>query len=697
MESVFLHLLNISITATYIVLAVILLRFLLFKAPRWVSCLLWAVVGLRLMLPFSIESIFSLVPSAEPIPSDIMVSQQPQINTGIGILNSAVNPLIAHSFTPNPAVSANPLQIWILIASIIWIAGLCAMLLWGLISYLRLRLRVTPSLCVGGRVYLCDGIDTPFILGLFRPRIYLPSMLGEEEADLVIAHEKAHLARLDHLWKPLGFLLLAIYWFNPLFWLAYILLCRDIEAACDQRVVSRMSDSDRKNYSHTLLNCSVRRFSISACPLAFGEVGIKSRIKLVLSYKKPTFWIILVSLVLCIALAVCFLTVPNDTEHGQDDPLHGVTDPSLLSYEQQYLMEKHPQYFGLDASKGLDLYVCQFAAESYNFYLFEHSDEVIEFSGLMSTMGISASSMRLILDTYDVTREDITVIPFQHLLSSYIGPHMIHFKDEAPDAIEARMAAYKEKVLDMLFGAAPLTLPVYDTLQFDVDGDGIIEHCILGFGKTSGVFTFTFSAAEVTVGEWEQEYYNLFYLDGWYVPSFVRCEDGVVRVQGIDQNDEIHLFDISIVDGNINLTENGLPVVELETTYRHLTYEYDQHVDFGSKDLSAVDKIVINASGAETEITDPKQIAVLVKAIKTIEGKDPISNLGFSGWHYAIALYCGEEQLFSFTLFADTDHVALTYGLYETVGNHDYPCRYTLTNCSYEDIESVLKTIISEN
>ena len=565
MEDIFLRLCNLSITASYVVLAVILLRILLRKAPKWINCLLWAVVGIRLTIPFSIDSIFSLIPSRETIPNDIMISEKPQIHTGIGVMNSTLNPVISETFAPDPAQSVNPLQIFFFIAAILWIIGLFAILLWGLISYLRLRKAVSASINTCNNIYLCDGIDSPFILGVFRPRIYLPSSLGEEEMRHVISHERAHLKRKDHLWKPLGFLLLAIYWFNPLFWLAYILLCRDIEAACDQRVIGNMTEDDRKNYSSALLSCSVRRFAVSACPLAFGEVGVKSRIKSVLNYKKPAFWIIIVSLILCAVLAICFLTVPKDNDRENETETEnnanfGITDPDGLTYEQRYLKDKYPEYFGLDASNGLDVYVCQFAPENYHFYLFEHSDTMISWID-MSSMGGSTddASMRLILDTYDVTREDITVVPFQHPLSSYITHINLIPEGEAPEDTAARRNAYKEKILDMLFGYEQYTTPTYDSMQFDVDGDGIIEHCILGFGRTSGVFTFTFSASEVTVGEWEQEYYNVIYSD-WYKLSFVKCDDGVVRVQGIDQTEEIHLFDISIVDGNVQLSEDGAPI-----------------------------------------------------------------------------------------------------------------------------------------
>ncbi len=310
MEAIFLRLLNMSITASWLVLAVIMLRFLLKKAPKFLTVALWAMVAVRLIFPFSIESIFSLIPSSEPIPQNIVYSSKPAINTGIDAFNSTVNPIISESLAPNPGDSANPLQIITAVAAVVWLIGIGVMLIYSLISYLYLRKKTRISLLYKDDIYFCDNIDTPFILGIFRPRIYLPSGMEADNTDYVIRHEKAHLKRKDHFWKPLGFALLSVYWFNPILWIAYILLCRDIELACDEKVIKDFDTHNKKGYSEALITCSVHRRTVMACPLAFGEVGVKSRIKSVLNYKKPTFWIIATALVACIALAVCFLTDP---------------------------------------------------------------------------------------------------------------------------------------------------------------------------------------------------------------------------------------------------------------------------------------------------------------------------------------------------------------------------------------------------
>lgn len=562
MSQIFLRIINMSISASYIVLAVLLLRSLLKKAPKWITVLLWGVVAVRLICPFSIESVLSLIPSAEVISPNIMVEREPAIHTGISVVNQAINPIIGSTFAPDPTASANPLQIWIPVLALIWLIGMVGLVIYMIISYAGVKRRVGMAVLFRDNIYQSENVVSPFVLGVVKPKIYLPFHMDERDREHVVSHEMAHIHRRDHLWKPLGFLLLALHWFNPLMLLGYVLLCRDIELACDEKVIGALDHEARADYSQALLTCSVNRRMIAACPLAFGEVGVKDRIKSVLNYKKPALWIIIVSLVLCVVLAVCFLTVPREKE-GEGTTKPGITDEELLTFEQRYLMEQHPEFFGLDASKGLDVYVCQFAPQHYSFRLLEHSEtEPINFMVLSSMGGIDAASMRLILETYEVTREDVTVIPWQNPLSSYIGSYQLIPED---GNIEEVRAEYKEMILDMLFGQVELSVPVYDSMQFDVDGDGKIEHCILGFGMTSGRFSFTFSASEVTTGvntgDWKKEYHNVIY-SAWYKLSFVQCEDGVVRVQGIDREDKVHLFDISIVDGIVYLSENGIPISE---------------------------------------------------------------------------------------------------------------------------------------
>ena len=316
MSGIFLKLLNLSISASWLVLVVLALRLVLKRAPKWVNVLLWGMVALRLMLPFSIESALSLIPSAETVsPEVVQFDPAPTITSGVTIIDNAVNPSLSESFAAAPLASVNPLYVWIYLAGWVWLIGLAAMLAYALVSYLRLRRRVSASIPLWENIYVCDEVPSPFILGIVRPRIYLPSALDEAQRGSVLSHERAHLARRDHWWKPLGFALLAVYWFNPLLWLAYTLLCRDIELACDERVLRGMDAGQIKDYSSALLACSVPRRMLAACPLAFGEVGVGARVKNALRYKKPAFWIVAASVIVCIVVAVCFLTNPRtDTD-----------------------------------------------------------------------------------------------------------------------------------------------------------------------------------------------------------------------------------------------------------------------------------------------------------------------------------------------------------------------------------------------
>lgn len=313
MTEFFLKIVNMSISASWIVLAVLLLRLLLKKAPKWINVILWGIVGLRLVMPFTLESVFSLIPSAETVNPEIMMDKTPQINTGVPIINNAINPVISESFTPAPMDSANPLQIWIPIFALVWVIGIVAMVLYTVISYLRVKRKIGTAVKFCDNIYQSESVVSPFVLGILRPKIYLPFNMNEQDMAQVIAHENAHISRKDHLWKPLGFLILTLHWFNPLMWLGYVLLCRDIELACDEKVVKTLNNEQKADYSQALLACSVNRRIIAACPLAFGEVGVKKRIKSVLNYKKPAFWLVLTAIVLSVVVAVCFLTNPRTT------------------------------------------------------------------------------------------------------------------------------------------------------------------------------------------------------------------------------------------------------------------------------------------------------------------------------------------------------------------------------------------------
>ncbi len=504
MDELFVTICNMSITAGWLTLAVILLRFLLKKAPKWIMGVLWSMVAVRLLCPFSVESIFSLLPSGETLPQDIVYTQVPQINSGIPIINHRLNPVIGGSLSPNPGDSVNPMQVIMTVAAFVWIIGMVALLIYTLVSYLIIRHRVREAVRLPdekekGSVWLCDGIASPFILGMVRPRIYLPSNLSEEDIPYVLAHERAHLRRRDHWWKPLGFLLLTVYWFNPLLWVAYILFCRDIELACDEKVIKALGLDTKKPYAEVLVRCRVSRKRLTACPLAFGEVGVKERIKRVLHYKKPALWILIAALVVCTVTAVCFLTDPMErgNEEGRSDIFNqkapwadigaakslqndmtyeevvallgseglaespdndiyvwrltdkevlyvwfsitdgwrkekrvvnfatvGTSDANVLftitpqepigSLKEADLRENYPQYFDLNTSKGIEVYVWPTEKGTYVCGALRGTNRNKTEEEIRGLVGISFAEMEVILSTYHLPADDCTVM----LLSS---------------------------------------------------------------------------------------------------------------------------------------------------------------------------------------------------------------------------------------------------------------------------------------
>ena len=319
MEDLFIHVLNISITASFLVLAIILYRLFAKKAPKWVSVLLWGLVGLRLLFPFSIESAMSLIPSKNTIPTTITHDRYPALDTGFEGIDEIVNPMLSGRVEARPEYSANPMQVWMTVLGWIWLAVMLCMLLYMTVSFIYLRIKTRAKVRREDNIYLCDYVKTPFVLGIIRPRIYLPSDISDKDYPFVVSHERAHIKRFDHIWKPLGFLLLSVYWFNPLLWVAYILLCRDIESACDEKVISDFGDNEKVDYSEALLSLGIKSRAISACPLAFGEVSVKSRVSAISKYKKPATIAIVISLVVCTVFAVCFLTYKKNSTIAIDE------------------------------------------------------------------------------------------------------------------------------------------------------------------------------------------------------------------------------------------------------------------------------------------------------------------------------------------------------------------------------------------
>lgn len=357
MSGVFLRIVNMSISASWIVIAVLLLRLLLKKAPKWMAVLLWGIVAVRLICPFSVESILSLIPSSETISKE-PDAPTPHFESGFAVIDDPVNEYLSEHYfevitTPpenfeNVATppaqfegAAKPAGYFVdvtTVLAIVWIVGMAILLTYAVISYLRVKRKIGTAVRLRENIFQSENVVSPFVLGIIKPKVYLPFNIGGQDIDYVIAHEYAHIRRKDHWWKPFGFLVLALHWFNPLMWLGYALLCRDIELACDEKVVKELDAAQKADYSQALLTCSVNRRVIAACPLAFGEVGVKNRVKSVLNYKKPAFWLIIVAILAGVAAAVCFLTDPvssdDDTLNGDDSQNDEIITVQLIDDAQ---------------------------------------------------------------------------------------------------------------------------------------------------------------------------------------------------------------------------------------------------------------------------------------------------------------------------------------------------------------------------
>jgi len=452
MEKVFVEILNMGLTATWVVLAVLAVRALCHKAPKALMVCLWALVGLRLVSPFIPESILSLIPSGKIVSPEILLAERPSIHTGVTMLNSTVNPIISEHLSPDysissvpaPGVSANPMQILAFVASLVWIAGMVIMFAYSLSSYLWLRHKVKVSMCYRDNIYFCDSIATPFVFGIIKPRIYLPSGMEEAQTECVIAHEMSHLKRKDHWWKTIAFFLLSVYWFHPLLWISYLLFSRDIERACDERVVREMEPESRKNYAEALVSCSLQKRRMLACPLAFGEVGVKNRVKSVLNYRKPAFWIVAVTVIAGAAIVVCFLTNPVSDSGIPDqnaDPYDNVSvienkDGSMTIKGERYgsgevdFIMLPPDYeetvglvgyrYGTD-EEGLYVFIWQLAEGSYSCCVKEKTEQGYTTSELWSMKSIGLEGARAVVERSGYAKEEITIVPFSMPYSSYLN------------------------------------------------------------------------------------------------------------------------------------------------------------------------------------------------------------------------------------------------------------------------------------
>lgn len=315
LQKLFLSVLNLSITASYVILFVVVARFLLKRTPKIFSYTLWAIVLFRLVSPFTFSSAFSFLKAVTPssgkmeyIPSDVGMMGQPQIDIGISGVNSIVN----HSLpAATPYASVNPMQITIFILSVIWILGVLTVMIYSVASYLLLKQKVRTAVLLQGNIFECENISTPFVLGIINPKIYLPIGLSETEQSYIVKHEQIHIRRFDYIIKPIAFLVLCVHWFNPLVWLSFVLMSRDMEMSCDEQVIKELGTDIKKNYSTSLLSLAVNRKMISGSPLAFGETGAKGRIKNVLSYQRPAFWVMVMAVIAVVVIGIGLLANPK--------------------------------------------------------------------------------------------------------------------------------------------------------------------------------------------------------------------------------------------------------------------------------------------------------------------------------------------------------------------------------------------------
>ncbi len=658
MEAIFIKFLNMSITASFIAIAVIMLRLLLKKSPKWAMGVLWGFVAIRLVFPFSLVSVFSLIPFTEPISQNSFTAENPIISNILPSLVQGASPNVSET-TPSNTLVSTSLNIT-LIASVIWLIGILCMLSYALISFIRINKRVKEAAFLKDNIWICDSVSTPFILGLFRPRIFLPSAMNEIDMHYVISHEKAHLKRKDYLWKPLGFLLLSIYWFNPVLWISYILLCNDIELACDEKVIKELGTEIKRPYANALINFSVPRKMISACPVAFSETGIKERVKGVLNYKKPAFWISVLAVLACVITAVCLLTNPINKEtkikgkvylinkyyysevigaeraNKEQKEFRYVVDDEFYLYlnngeggefvskgklekrsnpqDFKPLIKKYiPSYYNLvgikevytalksedSALRHMSCIIIMnnndlFFADIVNFELFEEA-YIYEFAKLNKGEADKEQMKKISNTVYSyiyLTETDsafFTLIPKTgectftvSILSGSFYPggtyeennDYIIMKDSNGD----ETFTFKKSGEDLIFVASKSSkVPSYrytesseptpsvpdgavfklqgakayiDKITADIDKDGIEETCILNYGPTSGLFTFSLSILK----DGGIEYFNIFNSEPLEL-SFAE-QNGKIKVQGVtlDENPETYLFDISIKDGDIILS-----------------------------------------------------------------------------------------------------------------------------------------------
>ncbi len=493
MTELFFKTLNMSITASWLVLVVIILRPLISKAPKWIRGILWSFVALRLVLPFSFESIFSMMPRFDSPSVTIYETKTEAIVLNLPEFNQAVE-----SLTTKPGDSVDPMQILILTLSIVWIIGIIVMLSYMAVTYLLIKNKVKEAVLLKDNVWVSDKIATPFILGVIKPKIYLPTSMNQIDTEYVIAHEKAHIKRLDYLWKPFAFLLLCVYWLNPLFWIAYVLFCKDIELACDEKVINDLGKHIKKPYCEALVNCSINRKIISACPLAFGENDVKSRIKSVLTFKKAGIVITALSLSLAIIVAIGFLTDPETEEKPSENSNASQSqDTEKLAFKTNNNVRVSANCFGFSDGKPYVSIIIKNIGDQnvvlygQDFFILD-GDKIVEPNGTviyepLQFMLKSGESDAMTLDLQDYTLEDNKVyrlvknFQIEGIEKTYGG--FIDFKIDNREVKGAFLSCVgttdDNDYIDNAFGSVPLYLFGDDNVLYSNEYNGkehIIKH-----------------------------------------------------------------------------------------------------------------------------------------------------------------------------------------------------------------------------
>ena len=623
MSEAFIRIVNMSITASWLVLAVIAVRFLFKKTPKWILCLLWALVAVRLICPVSIESPLSLIPSTRPLGQEIIFAaetekpangeildaestvlyEQHEPATNGEILDSEGNAIYKQN--PERYDSRTRKQMLLNVLSGIWLAGVGLMFLYTLASYWLLRRKVSTAIAIRKGIYQCDYVDSPFVLGLIRPVIYLPFGMADQDMGYVIAHEQAHIRRKDHWWKPLGFLLLTVYWFNPLMWIAYVLLCRDIELACDEKVIAKLEAEQRADYTQALVACSVNRRMISACPLAFGEVGVKERVKSIMNYRKPKFWLLILAILACVGIAICFLT---DHIDSAEEPIE--TD-GMQMQQVSFLYDTEQGYYLLIGADGVNEIQVSLPdsgggvinADGSSFqkgekvYL-EPLQGITDLRGLSITaLGENGEVLYGLSIPEDASMEDVIntvgsdgwlLAPTERIISTDIAGKTYVYENEG--------------------SMGNFTINLYD--------DGTFTYYEGLASSYFGVGTWQVNGSIVTLADDEELGYplvNKFIIDGDDLVFTEQGSSNFIYVK-VEEGERFHLTGEAFKDPqNVNKPEPPYP---FEATMEEITDQL--HELQGLQTETDVAVYVVNfTTGEEKTITDPEEVRVLQTPISS--------------------------------------------------------------------------------